>query len=76
MFWQVWTMNMVCKLLECKTVPPDVAESISKISRIVTVGELAKATWLSLMIAKDVADLERELKDMLAELRSRRNRKQ
>jgi hypothetical protein len=58
MVWQVVDMgNTVCQIFGCKFVPPNISEVISTASKAQTIGDLASATAMAVIVGQDLSAL-------------------
>ena len=62
MIWQiVGVSNMVCDIVRCKFVPPNVSKLISKASNVQTIGDLASAVRDAIIVGSDLSALNKAI---------------
>lgn len=62
MIWQVvGVSNMVCDIVRCKFVPPNVTKFISKVGDVQTIGDLALAIRKAFIVGSDLSALNKTI---------------
>lgn len=63
MIWQiVGVSNMVCEVINCKFVPPNVTKLISRVGAAQTIGDLASAVHKATIVGNDLSALNKAIK--------------